>query len=195
MNFKKHSELEGAHAFLSPSKYHWIRYDPDKITNTYNKYLATQRGTELHDIAKRLIEMGIMLENTKKTLNMYVNDAIRFVMQPEQALKYSINCFGTTDAISYKKQRGKGGRFILRIHDLKTGENPGNMNQLEIYAALFFLEYRSEVDINNTDVELRIYQSDKIMVHNPDIDYIKELMEVIKLADMHVERLKEGIYE
>ena len=31
MNFNKHSNLEGRHAFLGASKYHWIRYSDDKI--------------------------------------------------------------------------------------------------------------------------------------------------------------------
>ena len=52
----------------------------------------------------------------------------------EQALYYSDNCFGTADAISFKKN-------FLRIHDLKTGVTPGSMKQLLIYASMFCLEY------------------------------------------------------
>lgn len=51
MNFNKHSNLEGRHAFLGASKYHWIRYSDDKIAESYSKFLAIQRGTELHDFA------------------------------------------------------------------------------------------------------------------------------------------------
>ena len=31
MIFNKHSNLEGQHAFLGASKFHWINYDEDKI--------------------------------------------------------------------------------------------------------------------------------------------------------------------
>ena len=35
MNFNKHSKLEGQHAFLGASKYHWINYDEEKIAESY----------------------------------------------------------------------------------------------------------------------------------------------------------------
>ena len=43
MNFVKHSELEGQHAFLGASKYHWINYDENKVAESYSKSLATQK--------------------------------------------------------------------------------------------------------------------------------------------------------
>ena len=84
MNFNPHSNLVGKHAFLSASKYHWINYDEEKLTNSFRKYLATQRGTRLHEFASECISLGIKLPRSKKTLNMYVNDAIGFKMTPEQ---------------------------------------------------------------------------------------------------------------
>ena len=47
MNFAKHSNLEGQHAFLSASGYHWINYSEEKIADAYAKYRAAQRGTLL----------------------------------------------------------------------------------------------------------------------------------------------------
>ena len=41
------------------------------------------------------IRLSQKLPNLKKTLNLYVNDAIGFKMNPEQTLVYSENCFGT----------------------------------------------------------------------------------------------------
>ena len=35
MNFAKHSNLEGQHAFLSASGYHWINYSEDKLADAY----------------------------------------------------------------------------------------------------------------------------------------------------------------
>ena len=48
MNFNRHSNLEGQHAFLGASKYHWINYSEDKVAEAYSKFLATQKGTVLH---------------------------------------------------------------------------------------------------------------------------------------------------
>jgi len=110
MNFNKHFRLEGQHAFLSASKYHWINYDEEKLISTFTKFQATQKGTALHELAMNLINLGVKLPKTNKTLNMYVNDAIGFKMHTEQILYYSDNCFGTADAISFKKN-------LLRIHD------------------------------------------------------------------------------
>ena len=50
MIFNNHSNLEGQHAFLGASKYHWINYDETKVADAYSKFLATQRGTVLHDL-------------------------------------------------------------------------------------------------------------------------------------------------
>ena len=130
MNFVKHSNLEGQHAFLGASTYHWINYTEEKVADAYAKYRAAQRGTVLHSFAAQCIKLGQRLPKSQKTLNMYVNDAIGYKMTPEQILYYSPNCFGTADAISFRGD-------ILRIHDLKTGESPTHMEQLMIYAALF----------------------------------------------------------
>ena len=92
MNFNKHSYLEGQHAFLSASKYHWIGYDEEKLDAAYRKHQAAAIGTRKHNLAKELIELGIKLPKSKKTLNMYVNDAIGYGMTPEVALKYSDVC-------------------------------------------------------------------------------------------------------
>ena len=91
MLFNNHKDLEGSHAFLGASKYHWINYDPEKLAATYKNYLATLKGTELHDFAAKAINLGVKLPKAKKTLNMYVNDAIGYSMTPEQVLYYSPN--------------------------------------------------------------------------------------------------------
>lgn len=184
MNFNVHSDLVGQHAFLGASRYHWINYDEDKLDNTYKKYLATQRGTRLHDLARELIELGIKLPSSKKTLNLYVNDAIGYKMTPEQPLYYSENCFGTADAIGFRQN-------CLRIHDLKNGETPASMHQLEIYASLFCLEYR----VNPMDIkmELRLYQFDEVLVHEPPYEDIRHIMDKIISFDKRITKLKIGV--
>lgn len=180
MNFIEHSELVGQHAFLSASKYSWVNYDPDKLISTYKNFQAAQRGTELHDFARRCIELGQKLPRSNKTLNMYVNDAIGYRMTPEQVLFYSINCFGTADAISFKNGR-------LRISDLKTGVTPVKMTQLEVYTALFCLEYN--VKPGEIETELRIYQNDDVMFYIPEVDTIAHVMDQIVVCDRLIEEL------
>jgi len=184
MQFNPHFELKDKHAFLSASKYHWINYDLEKLKLSYNNFLAVQRGTDLHDFACAAIRLRQKLKGVKTTLAMYVNDAIGFRMTPEQPLYYSPNCFGTADAISYSERDS-----FLRIHDLKTGSIPAHMEQLEIYAALFCLEYGKDPH-ELSGIELRIYQSDNITVCNPDPDDIQAIMAKIKLFDRQIEAMK-----
>lgn len=102
MNFNNHSKLEGQHAFLGASKYHWINYDDEKLAQSYTNFLAAQKGTILHEFAAQCIKLGQKLPSSKKTINRYVNDAIGFKMVPEQVLFYSENCFGTADSILFR---------------------------------------------------------------------------------------------
>lgn len=183
MNFEKHSDLVGAHAFLSASKYHWINYTDEKLDEVFRTAMAAQRGTELHAFAAQAISLGVKLRANGQTLNTYVNDAIGFRMNPEQVLFYSINAFGTADAISFKKN-------FLRIHDLKTGTGKVSFHQLEIYAALFCLEYRYKPA--QLGMELRIYQNDDVQIYIPDIDDITHIMDKIVTFDLRISKLKRG---
>lgn len=181
MKFNTHSNLEGQHAFLGASKYHWINYDEGKLIESYSKFTAAQKGTELHEFAAQCIRLGQKLPKSQKTLNMHVNDAIGFKMTPEQPLYYSENCFGTADAISFRNK-------MLRIHDFKSGVTPAHMAQLEIYATLFCLEYKvNPADIN---IELRIYQSDQILYHNPTVEDIVPIMDKIITFDKLINKIK-----
>lgn len=181
MDFNRHSTLVGQHAFLSGSKYHWINYSESKLTTVYAKFLSIQKGTQLHELAKRCIELGIRLPKSKKTLNQYVNDAIGFRMLPEQVLFYSENAFGTADAISFRKN-------VLRIHDLKTGVIPTSIHQLEVYAALFCLEY--DYNPSNIEIELRVYQFDEVLIHRPEEDIVSQIVDKIVSFDKIINKIK-----
>lgn len=181
MLFNKHLNLIGQHAFLSPSKYHWINYDDDKLDYAYIAALAAKRGTELHAFAHEAIRLGIKLPSSKKTLNMYVNDAIGYRMTPEQVLYYSENAFGCADAIGFR-------RSTLRIHDLKTGITPTSVHQLEVYAALFCLEYRFKPF--DLQTELRIYQNDEVRVYDADPDVITHIMDRIITFDKRINAIR-----
>lgn len=188
MQFNDHFRLQGKHAFLSASKYSWIRYDDEKIYNTFFTALQAARGTRLHEFAKMAIELGQKQPKTSQTLNMFVNDALGLHMSPEQILYVSDNCFGTADAISFGPSAENRGRMLLRIHDLKTGTSKTNVNQLEIYAAMFCLEYGySPFEI---DMELRIYQNDERMIFIPDPEDIQNIMDKIIRFDQIIENAK-----
>ena len=63
------------------------------------------------------------------------------------------------------------------------------MQQLEIYAALFCLEYRykpSEIE----DFILQIYQSDEIIEHHPSAEDISAIMETIVKFDGIIDKVK-----
>ena len=181
MRFYKHLDLAGKHAFLGASQYHWLNYDPEKVTQKYISYLARLRGTELHEFAAQCIRLGQKLSGSRKTLNRYVNDAIGCGMSPEVTLFYSENCFGTTDAICFRNN-------ILRIHDLKTGIEPASMWQVRIYAALFCLEYR--VKPEEIEIILRIYQNDEILEETADPMIIRDIMKKIVNGDKIIAKLR-----
>lgn len=182
MIFNNHSTLEGQHAFLGASKYHWLNYDEDKLSEAYSKHMAAQRGTVLHDFACQCIKLGQKLPRSRKTLNMYVNDAINYKMTPEQILYFSPNCFGTADTIVFTND-------LLRIHDYKSGVTPAHIEQLRIYAALFCLEYH--VEPFDIDMRLRIYQNNDIFHDKPTGDEIKSIMGKIIYFDKLIDKLKE----
>lgn len=181
MIFNAHSRLVGEHAFLSASKSSWLNYDEDKLARVYNSMLASRRGTELHNLAKDLIKLGVKLPRSRKTLNSYVNDALGFQMTPEQVLYFSDNIFGTVDAICFRND-------LLRIHDLKTGISPAGFDQLMIYAALFCLEYK--VRPFDIQMEFRIYQNDEVKALVGDPIDILQIMDKIKTFDRWLDNMK-----
>lgn len=181
--FNQHNNLRGYHAIFNPSKYSWLNYDDQKIIDTYIKSKANQIGTRLHEWAKETIDLGLRQQRSKKTLYSYVNDAIGFGMETEVVLFYSQYFYGTADAILFKNNK-------LRIHDLKTGTIPAKMEQLEIYAALFCLEY--QIDPGIIDYELRIYQNDEILVHEPDKEQIKDIMNKIVRYTELLDKMREA---
>ena len=181
MIFNSHSQHVGRHAFLGASKYHWTNYDEEKLDRVYLRYLAIQRGNELHAFAYNAIRLGVKLPRTQKTLNMYINDAIGFRMTPEQILYYSENSFGTADTICFR-------RNMLRIHDLKTGYSPVSMRQLEVYAALFCLEYKMKPF--EIEMELRIYQHDDVQILTADPDLIMHIMDKIVAFDKRIDAIR-----
>lgn len=188
MKWLKHSQLEGKHAFLSASGYSWLNYDRDKLATVFRNKLAKYMGTKYHAFAATAIELGQKLPRSPRTLNMYVNDAIGFRLDPEVVLYYSNNCFGTADVIGFDGH-------TLRIHDLKTGVVPAHMEQLRIYAALFCLEYK--VEPKTIDIVLRIYQNNQIVEEVSDPQQIKDIMIKIQDFDKLLDQIRkeEGIYD
>lgn len=189
MIFEERLELKGKHAFLSPSKYNWINYDDDKLISAYKNSKATEIGTALHEYAAKRIKWKAKMNKYEKqdvrlalleagipdcvidvnlyydNLMAYINDAIGFGMQPEVLLYYSNYIFGTTDCIKYDEKKK-----LLRIHDYKSGYTKVHIEQLEIYAALFLLQYGKRLGITIADIsiELRIYQSSEVLILSSD---------------------------
>ena len=205
MIFNRHSELRGRHSLLAPSQSAtWMHddYTEEQLFNRFQSRYAQDIGTYLHELAEILIRENVKLRKTDKNIVLihliqkgipraaidvdrlysnfmnYVNDAIGFRLTPEQPLYYSDNCFGTADAISFRNK-------FLRVHDYKSGKTPAKMEQLLCYAALFCLEY----DVQPTSLEgceLRIYQNDEVIFHNPTPDEIIHAMEIVVDSDKYV---------
>ena len=184
MLFNNHRNLEGLHAPFSASQSSWLRYDDEKAIEVYNNRRAAEMGSKLHKWAKDTIDLGIKQPRSKKTIYAYVNDAIGFRMSTEVVLLYSPRFFGTADAISFRDG-------ILRIHDLKTGRSgniENHMEQLEVYAALFCLEYK--VKPGDIEMELRVYKNDEVLVHNPTVEDIAPIMDKIIHLDKLLEKME-----
>ena len=184
MVFNEHYKLEGLHAPFAASKSSWLRYDDDKVFEVLRNMKAAEVGTRLHAWAAETIKLGIKQPRSKKTIYSYVNDAIGFNMSTEVVLFYSENFFGTADAISFRNN-------TLRIHDLKTGTRRVHIEQLEIYAALFCLEYKYRP--SDIDIELRIYQSDDILVHKPTDEEIQSIIDRIIYLNKLIENTERGV--
>lgn len=182
MIFNRHSGLSGKHAFLSPSNYHWLNYDEQKLEARFFATMQARRGTDLHKLAHDAIRLGVKLSRANLALSTYVNDALKYQMTPEQPLYFSDNCFGTADCLSFR-------RNVLRVHDLKTGISATSEKQLEVYAALFCLEYG--VDPFEIEIELRIYQRDEVRVYEPTPERISSIMDKIIYFDQYIDTLKE----
>lgn len=183
MQFNQHRNLSGLHAPFSPSQSSWLRYSDEKAVEVLNNRRAAELGTRLHQWAKDTIDLGIKQPRSDKTLYAYVNDAIGFQMSTEVVLYYSDRFFGTADAISFRKG-------VLRIHDLKTGKIgkiESHIEQLEIYAAFFCLEYK--VKPGDIKIELRVYKNNEIVCHEPTAEEIVPIMDHIihlnKILEQH----------
>lgn len=207
MIFNRHSNLPGEHAFLSASKYQWLTYTDEQLNEKYTNSFAPAIGTALHALAKTLIDNRIKVAKSDKKLVLvhliesgiprgvididryfdnfarYVNDCVGYAMATEVILYYSDNCFGTADAICMRNG-------VLRISDYKSGMLPAKMEQLMIYAALFFLEYK-EYSVEHTAVELNLYQGDEVLFDEPPAEEIKAVMQRIIDANKVIAKRKE----
>lgn len=187
MDFNKHWDQVGKHAFLGASQHAWLNYDREKLVEVYTNLQAKEKGTIIHAFAEQCIRLGQTLPKTKAhlTLNEYVNDAIGFGLTPEVVLYYSDNIFGTADAIGFKNNK-------LRIHDLKTGvSKPASMEQLYIYAALFCLEYKKEPE--EIEIFLRIYQFNTFVEERPAPETIRSIMAKITVFDKILFDMQKGV--
>lgn len=213
MNFNRHLQQEGRHALLGASTWHWLNDNQDSLLKRIRSQYATEIGTILHNVACKHITYRIKMTKSDKknvmlelltngipgyvidvldfdamfeNLMTYTNDGIGFKMKPEVVLYYSDNFFGTTDAIHYSEKD----RF-LRIHDYKSGTTPARMEQLMIYDALFCLEYR--IKPTEFDAELRIYQNNEIIFHNPEPEEILDVMNKITSFDKFLTTIQEEV--
>jgi len=140
---------------------------------------------EQHRYAAICIEEGIVQDDETTTLGLYINQCIQYKMSPEVVLFYSPNAFGTADAIAYRHRR-------LRISDLKSGASRTSEHQLEVYAALFCLEYEMD-PFSMRDIELRIYQDGRVRPYIGDPSFIRRIMDKIVEFDKILNEIREEV--
>jgi hypothetical protein len=208
MIWNDHHELEGKHAFLGASNFHWINWTDEEFENHYYNQYSTVIGTAIHELAHDCIMSRTHLtKHDKNTINItlyhayvpldsfdpyiilnnlipFIDDAIGYHMSSEILLYYNEFCFGTTDAICFNESEKK-----LRIHDLKTGEGIAHIEQLLLYSALFCLEYSK--DPSKISTELRIYQNSQVSVFVPTSEQITRLMDLIRLRTSNIVSIHE----
>ena len=185
--FNAHPRLEGTHAVLSPSSPQWLRYPREKLIERLGSLGAAARGTKYHSVAALNIEMKMKLLECDECpiIVPYVNDCIDFGMKPEQMLFYSLNCYGTADAISFDDRE-----MFLRIHDLKTGVTKASVDQLYVYAGIFCNEYGyTPFQIHG---EFRIYQGLQVTSYEMDRLYLAFVYDMIRTSDEIVEEYRQG---
>lgn len=190
---------KGSHTMFSPSQPLWMKdQTEDDILKRYRAYVSTKIGTIVHEQASDYISarMTLTKKEAAKILTValvkngvsrlsfdpntlasnfvnFVNDSIGYGMSSEVALVYSAVCGGTADAIIFDERKK-----ILRISDLKTGMAPAKFEQLEGYAALFFLEYGQILGVKpeETQIECRIYQNGEVLEEFPTAEEIVPIM-------------------
>ena len=151
----------------------------------YCKYKYLNENLIVGDYPKKLMaHLNNIPKEVFEAVKFYINDGVGFRMNTEQCLYFSDNCFGHADTISFKND-------FLRIHDLKTGSTPAHIEQLEIYAALFCLEYK--VKPSTIQIELRLYQWDGIEMENPTAETIMDIVDKIIANEKIVQDLEKEI--
>lgn len=152
---KKIGDIVGGNFYVLPSSIHEVMIIPEE-------------GFEAGELSKLVSTCNSQLYTEANSKDILSD------MSTEVVLYYSDRFFGTADAICFRNNK-------LRIHDLKTGVGPVHMEQLEVYAALFCLEYK--IRPGDIEFELCIYQNDEVVVFNPTAEDILPIMDKIVHLD------------
>lgn len=213
MQWNKHSDLEGKHAFLSASKHYWLGYSEDRLITSYQNENRKELGTILHAFAAANVENCITMPKSNRDMI----KMIKIFMLGQKTSRDLIDSLAylppividtlrayINDAIGFKMKpelvlfyskycfgtadtisfRNK----ILRIHDFKSGDMPASMDQVMIYAALFCLEYK--IDPADIKIELRIYQSGEVKMYEPTATEIVDISNRIIESDKTIKMFK-----
>lgn len=140
------------HAVFSPSEKYWVNYDRARIIQRYDQVIAIERGTALHELAAKCIDLKIHLDPCEGVIATYVSDCISYKMDTEVELVFTNEINGTADAIRYDRESN-----TLYVFDLKTGSTKASLVQVMIYAALWCCVHNR--DPLTLSYDLRIYHN------------------------------------
>ena len=67
IKWNDHSKLEGLHAFLGASQWHWINWNDEIFEKRFASQYSTTLGTAIHELASQCIK-----SRTKLTMEEYI---------------------------------------------------------------------------------------------------------------------------
>ena len=168
MSWGRYSKLKGQHALLSPSNYHWINYDKEKLLKVLYNQKMKERGTKLHEFASEAINLK-RYQAGNDNVSQFVNDCIDMKMHSEEVVYATEYAFGTADAINEVND-------VIYIFDLKTGEHKAKFTQLYLYAAFYCI--MNDINPISKKYVFRIYQYEEYEQLEGDPLEVKRLMEL-----------------
>ena len=93
MNYNKHFNLEGKHAFLGASQSTWLKKTEDQIIDSFARQYIQNIGTALHDIARKHIKHRVKLTKSAK------KEIFLSLVEDYRILPFAIECGIDFDAV------------------------------------------------------------------------------------------------
>ena len=221
MIFNNHLDLQGKHAKFSPSQSSWLRYDDDKILNSYLARHRKALGTELHEFANiqiELVQKQKTLKDIRSSITTYIytkykmldklsygKSLIQSLNEIQDEVIYTLKIF-VNDAIGFKMLSeqplvysysffGTADSISFRNDCLRIHDLKTGDGKADFEQLLIYVAlFCLEYKIKPTDIQIecRIYQFGEAHIFEPELDDIIPIMDKILRSNAIIEsRVKE----